>query len=114
MRGYRHSLMVLSRRARKNLDVGTQSLRSKLLLDLEKMFDMAKNFAANDKLTPRQRQIWTRIAAYIGQVMNSLSKTFDEAAVTKDLEQLEKMIHEAMAKRKDKGTQTATSGTSGS
>jgi hypothetical protein len=41
-----------------------------------------------------------RIMAYIGQVMNSISKSFDEAQVTKDLERLEKMIGEAVAKEK--------------
>lgn len=48
--------------------------------------------------------------AYIGQVMNSLTKAFDEAAVTRDLEVLEKMINEAVAKGKDKGTETEASG----
>jgi hypothetical protein len=81
-----------------------QRVRLKLLADLESMFDMAKAHATDENLKPKQRQIWTRIAAYIGQVMNSLSKAFDEAAVTKDLEKLERMIREAMAKKKDKGT----------
>jgi translation elongation factor P/translation initiation factor 5A len=64
--------------------------------------------------TPRQKQAYMRIMGYIAQVMNSLSKTFDEAMVTKDLEALEKMISEAMAKGKDKGTQRAAQGSSGS
>jgi DNA-binding protein YbaB len=46
--------------------------------------------------------------------MNSLSKTFDEAMVTKDLEALEKMISEAMAKGKDKGAEGEAKAASGS
>jgi ArsR family metal-binding transcriptional regulator len=95
--------MGLVRRTRKNVTVNMQRTRLKLLQDLESMFDMAKAHATNEKTKDKQRQIWLRIMAYIAQVMNSLSKTFDEATVTRDLEELEKMINEAMAKGKDKG-----------
>lgn len=78
------------------------------------MFDIAKTQAIDENTTPKQRQIWTRIMAYIGQVMNSLTKAFDEAAVTRDLEVLEKMINEAVAKGKDKGTETEAPRPSGS
>jgi hypothetical protein len=79
-----------------------QRTRLKLLNDLQEIFDIAKgNVQSEDaRVTPKQRQIWMRIMAYIGQVMNSISKSFDEAQVTKDLERLEKMIGEAMAKEK--------------
>jgi len=110
---YYGSLIDRARRARKNVELSTQRIRSKLLADLEKMFDMAKAHATDENTTPKQRQIWTRIMAYIGQVMNSLTKAFDEASVTRDLEQLERMMNEAMAKGKDKGTKTEASGPSG-
>ena len=66
---------------------------------------MAKAFAQNKEkdekgeqvVAPKQRQIWIRIMAYTGQVMNSISKSFDEAQITTDLQKLEKMINEAMA-----------------
>jgi len=107
-------LMGLVRRTRKNVTVNMQRTRLKLLKDLESMFDMAKAYATNENTKDKQRQVWVRIMAYIGQVMNSLSKTFDEATVTRDLEELEKMINEAMAKGKGKGTQAAASGSLGS
>jgi len=79
-----------------------QKTRLKLLADLQDMFNMAKGYAQSKDpaVTPKQRQIWMRIMAYIGQVMNSISKSFDEAQVTKDLERLEKLINEAVAKEK--------------
>ena len=110
------------RRIRKIIDRDMQSLRLKLLKDLEQVFDLAKNYVQAgteihsepakilkkalgvtgdiDEVTPKQRQIWIRVMAYTGQVMNSLTKSFDESQVTKDLERLEKMINEAMAKEK--------------
>lgn len=79
-----------------------QRTRLKLLNDLQDMFNMAKGYAQSKdpSVTPKQRQIWMRIMAYIGQVMNSISKSFDEAQISKDLEHLEKLINEAMAKEK--------------
>jgi hypothetical protein len=91
-----------------------QRVRLKLLTELEVMFDMAKAHATDEELKGKQRQIWTRIAAYIGQVMNSLATTFDESAVTKDLEELERMIHEAMAKKKNQRVKTRAAAASGS
>ncbi len=87
-----------------------QAIRLKLLRDLADVFTMAKDYAQSksDEVTAKQRQIWIRIMAYTGQVMNSISKTFDEAQVTRDLERLEKMINEAVAAEKT-GTPNAAS-----
>jgi ArsR family metal-binding transcriptional regulator len=85
--------------------VDTQKIREGMLQSLQELFTLAKQQAQNRKLDLRQRQKWIRVASYVAQVTNSLTKSFDEAAITKDLEQLEKMVNEAMAKRKDKGTQ---------
>jgi hypothetical protein len=59
-------------------------------------------------MTPKQRQVWARIAAYTAQVMNSLTKSFDESQITQDLKRLETMVNEAMAKEKS-GTAPAAS-----
>lgn len=106
MRKYRVRLFFVVRRARERFQRDMQKTRLKLLQDLEDMFNMAKGYAQNKKITrtgepvvsPKQKQIWIRIMAYTGQVMNSISKSFDEAQITKDLEKLEKLINEAMAK----------------
>jgi ArsR family metal-binding transcriptional regulator len=87
-----------------------QKTRLKLLKDLEAMFNMAKGYAESKdpKVTPKQRQIWMRIMAYIGQVINSISKSFDEAQISEDLERLEKLVNEAVAK--EKGGRAAAAG----
>ncbi len=93
---------------RDRFQMDMQAMRMKLLRDLEDVFNMAKAFAQSKEkdgagesvVPPKQRQIWIRIMAYTGQVMNSISKSFDEAQVTKDLERLEKMLSEAMATEK--------------
>jgi len=105
---------VLVKNARKFVKVNLQKTRLKLLRDLEEMFDMAKGFASGKDSTPKQRQTWMRIMAYIGQVINSISKSFDEAQITQDLEKLERMINEAMAKEKDRGIKGASRGSDSS
>ncbi len=84
--------------------VDTQKIRETLLQNLQELFALAKKQAQNNKLQLPQRQKWVRVASYVAQVMNSLTKSFDEAQITKDLEKLEKMISEAMAKEKSRGS----------
>jgi len=114
LRNIRVGLLSVARRARKNLAVDMQNTRLKLINDLQAMFNMAKGYATHQDTKDKQRQIWIRIMAYIGQVMNSISKSFDEAAVTRDLEKLESMIHEAMAKEENRGVNAASTGPSAS
>ena len=96
--------MNRARRTRRQAEIDTQILRAKLLRQLEEMFDLAKKYSQVAKGF-KQKQLFMRVMAYIAQVMNSLSQSFDEATVTKDLGELERMISEAMAKEKDKGTE---------
>jgi len=74
---------------------GTQELRQKLLTELEAMFDIAKKAASDPQTKPKQAQIWVRIMGYLGQVMNSISESFDEAKALEYFENLEHMIREA-------------------
>lgn len=84
-------------------------MRLKLLHDLQEVFAMARDFARskNAEMSAKQRQGWVSIMAYTGQVINSITKSFDEAQVTKDLERLEKMINEAMATEKNRAANPA-------
>jgi len=97
--------MVIRRvyRIKAMVKVDTQKIRENLLQNLQELFTLAKKQAQNNKLTLPQRQKWVRVASYVAQVMNSLTKSFDEAQITKDLEKLEKMINEAMATEKTRG-----------
>jgi ArsR family metal-binding transcriptional regulator len=79
-----------------------QRVRLKLLRDLEKDFDVARGYVKAKEVSAKQKQAWMRIMTYIAQVMNSVTQTFDEAGVTKELERLEKMVNEAVAADKDR------------
>jgi len=76
------------------LKVDTQLIRSKLLESLERQFEIADGFAKDESLKPKQRQFWMRISAYVGQVMNSVAKGFDEFKISRQLDELERMIRE--------------------
>jgi hypothetical protein len=70
------------------------------------MFDVAQEHA--DKAdSAKDKEKFMRIAAYIAQVLNSLTKSFDEAQVNAELTELEKMVDEAIPERKDQSI-TAT------
>jgi ArsR family metal-binding transcriptional regulator len=94
--------MIIQRiyKIRRIAKVDTQKIRENMLQNLQELFTLAKDQAQNKKLALPQRQKWVRAASYVAQVINSLTKSFDEAKITKDLEKLEKLINEAMAKEK--------------
>jgi hypothetical protein len=79
-----------------------QRLRLKLVSDLAEVFELSKQHALSNHpdVTAKQKQIWVRIMSYTAQVINSISKSCDEAEVTKDLERLEAMVNEALAYEK--------------
>ena len=78
---------------KRGIKVDIQRMRGKALEALEELFDMAKNLAKN-----KGRQIWTRIAAYICQVINSVASGFDERQIDVQLDELERLINEARSK----------------
>jgi hypothetical protein len=49
---------------------------------------------AIDTVSPDSKRDWMRAAAYISQVINSISKTYDEASIDTELKQLQKKIEE--------------------
>lgn len=87
--------MRIARRARKRVEIDTQKLRTELLEDLKNMFKIAKETATAEGVEEKQAQHWIRIMGYIGQVINSLAKSFDEAKALQSLENLERMIRES-------------------
>jgi len=92
------SFLQKARRVKKQMQRDTQQLRQKLLNELERMFDIAKNAveaAERDKSKAKQVQVWIRVMGYLGQVMNSLADSFDEAKAMEYFENLERMIREA-------------------
>ncbi|MGQ9507682.1 MAG: hypothetical protein ACUVTB_07525 [Candidatus Bathycorpusculaceae bacterium] len=78
------------------LKLDTQKIRFELILELKALAEMAQQKAIDTHpASVETKQNWARIAAYISQVINSISKTYDEATALEELERLEKMIEEA-------------------
>jgi hypothetical protein len=76
-------------------DGDTQRIRSQLIQELRGLLETATEeaLAAGGK-KPAERQNWVRLAAYISQVINSISKTYDITQIKNELEQLRKTIGE--------------------
>lgn len=98
--------MVLSRvqKLKRRIKIDTQRMRGKALTSLEELFEMATELAKNKELDLKDRQFWTRIAAYICQVINSVATGFDERQIDVQLDELERLVIEARAKAKAKKT----------
>jgi hypothetical protein len=91
--------------------VDSQEIRAKLLRQLDALFNLAFSIAQgkvkrlrDDEgkeygVTPQQRQKWARLAAYTAQVMQNLSKGFDEKEFQTDLKKLERMVNEIRRKK---------------
>jgi len=87
--------LAITRQAKEWAKVDTQRLRTGLLADLKRMFDLAKQMATVEGVTAKQAQHCIRIMGYIGQIMNSLAKGFYEAKALRYFQNLEHMIRES-------------------
>ena len=72
----------------------TQDLRVRLISELEKLFMIARKMAESAE----NRDDWVRIAGYIAQVINSLTKAYDEVRFNEDMQRLREMIRRAKEK----------------
>jgi hypothetical protein len=91
--------------------VDSQGIRAKLLRQLDALFNLAFSIAKGQvkrlrddegkeySVTLGQRQKWARLAAYTAQVMQNLSKGFDEKEFQTDLKKLEQMVNEIRRKK---------------
>ena len=91
--------------------VDSQAIRAKLLRQLDALFNLAYSIAKGEvkqlrddegkeySITPQQREKWARLAAYTAQVMQNLSKGFDEREFQADLKRLERMVDEIRRKK---------------
>ena len=91
------------RRLQKKVRVDTQKIRQDLMKNLKELFNLSSAQAKNTALDLEQRQFWVRVAGYVAQVINSVSKSFDEAFVTLELRRLEKIVNEAVATAEVRG-----------
>lgn len=125
MRGKTSRKRMILRRVktiRRRVRVDSQKIRKKVLDSLQDVFDLAVSLArgevktqtANGEkvvVTIKQRQLWARVAAYTAQVMNSIAEGFDERELDVYLNELERLVDEAKAKRKAKRTKKRASKT---
>ena len=91
--------------------VDSQGIRAKLLRQLDALFNLAFSIAKGQvkrlrddegkeySVTLGQRQKWARLAAYTAQVMQNLSKGFDEKEFQTDLKKLELLVNEIRRKK---------------
>jgi len=86
-------------------DGDTQRIRGQLIAELEALVDVANEKAINitNPKQWKQRQNWVRLAAYIAQVINSISKTYDLAQIKQELEELRKIVREMRRHELGKG-----------
>ena len=114
MRGKISRKLMIARRVselKQKLKVNTQDIRSKTIVNLEQLFDLAVSLANGKvktqtedgkavKVTLKQRQMWARVAAYVAQIINSIASGFDERQIDLQLDELEKLVNETKAKAK--------------
>lgn len=76
-------------------DGDTQGIRSDLILGLRSLLEIAteQSLSAGGQKSA-ERQNWVRLAAYISQVINSISKTYDVTQIKDELEELRRTIEE--------------------
>jgi hypothetical protein len=116
-------------RIRKEVHLDTQKIRRKTVRKLEEIFKIAAEYATGKiknvtdedgkprLLTVPEKQFWARIAAYSAQIINNISKGFDERQIDEDLDNLARMLNEGKAKDKvarvteEEGTPTTEAST---
>jgi hypothetical protein len=82
-----------------SLDV--QNVRFQLVLELKALAELAQQKAIDTHPAKEEtKQNWIRITAYLGQVINTIGKTYEETKVDKDLALLEELIGEAIENKK--------------
>jgi hypothetical protein len=74
-------------------DGDTQRLRAQLILELKSLQEMAIDQVQSATWRKGQEhQNWAKLATYISQVINSISKTYDVTQIKDELEELRKAI----------------------
>jgi len=87
-------------------NLNTQKIRFELVLELKALAEMAQQKAIDTHpACVENKQNWARLAAYISQVINGISKTYDEAKIDTQLEELEKKIAELLKQKEDQSAQ---------
>jgi hypothetical protein len=79
-----------------------QNVRYELILELKALAEMAQQKAIDTHPAKDEvNQGWSRLAAYISQVINGLCKTYEEIKTDEDLRELARLIEEAKRRQKE-------------
>jgi len=70
----------------------TQKIRREIARLLGDLLDLAVTFAKDDGLTLKEREKWTRLAAYLGQTINTILNSHDTVAIEKTLDKLNRYV----------------------
>jgi hypothetical protein len=77
-----------------------QNVRYELILELKALAEMAQQKAIDTHPAKDEvKQGWSRLAAYISQVINGLCKTYEEVKTDEDLKKLQDLIEEVKQKQ---------------
>lgn len=97
-RATRASKRVLQRRIARlteKFDGDTQNVRAQLILDLKSLQEVAtEQVLSTAGKKNAEHQNWARLAAYISQIINGITKTYDIAQIKTELDALKKAIGE--------------------
>ena len=76
-------------------DGDTQRIRAQLILELKSLQEIAiEQVQSATWRKTSEHQNWARLATYISQVINSISKTYDISQIKDELEELRKTVGE--------------------
>jgi hypothetical protein len=82
-------------------NVDMKKVRFELILEPKALAEQAQQKAIDTHPAKVEtKQNWSRLAAYISQVINGIGKTYDEAKIEAELQELENLIKEMKEKKK--------------
>jgi DNA-binding ferritin-like protein (Dps family) len=84
------------RGVRERYEVDTRKTIENAIRNLEELAEEAHKRATSKYLPTEVRQKWTRIEAYLYQIINSLTKTHDSQMVMEKLEELTRIVDKLM------------------
>jgi len=74
----------------------TQTIRRELTRSLGELYQEALLLGRDASLPLNTRERWARLAAYIAQTINTLTKTYDQQRIEEALTRLEERVNQAM------------------
>ena len=77
-----------------HVKVDTKVIREKMIRNLEELMDFAHKKSVDSEISPKARQSWARLEAYIAQTLNSIINDYDIVNIKKKLEELKRIVEE--------------------